>query len=156
MKSLSKEDRVITLTWGNLKDDEFMKSIGEFYNKKLGFLYAKNIAVLYKRIKEEMALSQEVHNKLLTEFGTPDEAKPGNYIIPDDKKPGFAVEWEKFLKTEFVVNVPKFDPKKLSDHLLFSPQDLMTLEPIFVQDEEKPQDANVVQFASSEKTPTAH
>lgn len=126
---------MITLTWGHLKDEEFMKSIGEFYNKKLGFLYAKNIAILYKKIKEELALSQEVHNKLLTEFGTPDPNKANNYIIPEDKKPLFAVEYEKLLKTEFVVKVPKFDAKRLSDHLLFSPQDLMILEPIFVSDE---------------------
>jgi hypothetical protein len=158
MKSLFKEDRVITLKWGHLKDEEFMRCIGEFYNKKLGLLYAKNMAILYKKIKEEMVLSQEVHNKLLTEYGTPDPDKAGNYLIADDKKPGFAVEWEKFLKTEFVVNVPKFDLKKLSELLMFSPQDLMVLEDVFVQDEieVKSQDADTVKSDSSEQTPTTH
>lgn len=121
---------MITLTWGNLRDREFMASLGKLYAQPMGFDLGLNFALLGKEIKKQQKLCDTTHEGILKKFGTADLEKPGVYKLADATREEYAEEMMKLDAHAFELKIPCFDAAKLSEVVKFSPQDLMLLEPL--------------------------
>lgn len=132
---------MITLTWGNLRDREFMNSMGKLYAQPMGYEFGMRFALLGREIKKQQKLCDTTHEGILKKYGTPDAEKPGVYKLAEATKDEYVKEMEKLDAHEFTVRISKFDASKLSEVVKFSPQDLMLLEPLllpFESSETKP------------------
>jgi hypothetical protein len=122
---------MIKITWGNLRDRDFMQSLGKLYGQPMGYLEGMKFALIGREIKKQQKLCDQVHEGLLKKFGTPDPEKKGIYKLNEATIEDYKKEMEQLDATGFEVKVAKFDPAKLSEIVKFSPQDLMLLEPLF-------------------------
>jgi len=121
---------MIKITWGNLMDQEFMKSLGKLYGQPMDFANGSSLALLGRRIKKEQALCTEVRTAILKKFGTADEKNPTLFNIKEDQRAACEAELIKHAENSFTVNIAKLNAQKLSENIKFSPQDLMLLEPV--------------------------
>lgn len=122
---------MITITWGNLRDQTFMQALGKLYSQPMGYESGLKFALIGKQIKNQQKLCDEVHEGILKKFGTADTEKKGFYKLNEETKDQYAAEMKKLEATEFHVRVSKFNSLELSEVIKFSPQDLMILEPLF-------------------------
>lgn len=125
-------DKMITMTWGNLRDNEFVMSLEKLFGKGLGFENGVRLALLGQEIKAQRKLLTETHETILKKFGTPDKERPGMYNIPENQREGYAEEMKKFEEHPFETKIKRFDALKLSESIDFTPQDLMLLEPLLL------------------------
>jgi hypothetical protein len=121
---------MIKMTWGNLMDQEFMKSLGKLYGQPMDFANGASLALLGRRIKKEQSLCTEVRTAILKKYGTADEKNPTLFNIKEDQRAACEVELTKHAENSFTINIAKLNAQKLSETIRFSPQDLMLLEPI--------------------------
>lgn len=121
---------MIKLTWGNLRDHDFMQAIGRLYGKPMGYGVGMAFALLGKEMKKQQKLCDTVHEGLLKKFGTADPEKKGYYKLNEGTTAEYQAELEKLNATAFEVRVERFNSEKLSEVVEFSPQDWMILEPI--------------------------
>jgi hypothetical protein len=122
---------MIKLTWGNLRNSEFMQSLGKIYGQAMGFDVGMKLALLGREIKKQQKLCDETHLGILKKYGTEDEKKPGFYQIKEEYRKEYAAEMEKLDAHDFSVKINRVDASKLAETVQFSPQDLMLLEPVF-------------------------
>lgn len=128
---------MITLTWGNLRDRDFMESMGKLCGKPMSYEHGSKIALVGREMKKQQKLCNETHDSLLKKFGTPDEKKPGVYTLHEVTRNEYAAEMTKLDAHEFTVNVNKIDASILNDAIELAPQDLILLEPLFLPLEER-------------------
>lgn len=137
---------MITLTWENLRDPEFINSLERLYRQPLPFQLIQKFVLIYKEVRAQQKLLEECHQKLLDSFGTPKKQDPKTppmmgiqYDIPPEKVKEFNDEWLKLLETKFKIRVSKLDSKKLSEKIDLSPKEWILLEAIFLpfEDEQK-------------------
>ena len=121
---------MIKITWGNLRDREFMGALGKLYGQPMDYADGMKFALVGREIKKQQKLCDQVHEGLLKKFGTPDPEKRGFYKLHEETKEEYAKEIEKLDATVFEVKVEKFNAQNLSKSIKFSPQDLMMLEPL--------------------------
>jgi len=123
---------MIKLTWGNLRDRDFMTSLGKLYGQPLGYEYGSKLAIIGREVKKQEALCNETHLGLLKKYGTPDKEKRGVFQLHDATREEFDAELKKMDAHEFTLTFGKFDAMKLEEACKFSPQDLMLLEPLLM------------------------
>lgn len=121
------------ITWGDLRNPDFMQAIGKVFNTPMGFDAAQKFVLLGREFKKQQMMLFETHTKILNEFGTK-EAKGNNYKIHDGKVAEFDAEMKKLEAHYFDVRVDKFDPKVLAAKMELSPQEWMFLAPILAED----------------------
>lgn len=122
---------MITLTWGNVRDQNFMTSLGTVCAKPVGYDVGMKIALIGREIKKQQKLLDETHEGVLKKYGTPIEGQPGRYNIKPETRKEYDAEMAKIDAHEFTVKVNKLDPKELSEQMgKLAPQDLILLEPL--------------------------
>jgi hypothetical protein len=141
---------MIKLTWGELRDNEFMHALEGLFEKKQGYDVAMKIALLGEEIKKQRTLLNNAHEALLKEFGTPDPAKRGHYKLNDATIDKYEEEMKKLYDHSFEVKVNKFDAKKLSEKYEFSPKELIFLKPLFMSFEESAAKPNLASVKDKE------
>lgn len=123
---------MLTMTWGNLRDREFMNSFGMLFAKPMGYDFGMRLALIGREVKKQQKLCDEVHLNILKKYGDEDKEKPGVYSIREVTRKEYIEDMTKLDKTEFTVRVTKLDALKLSETVQFSPQDLLLLEPLLL------------------------
>jgi hypothetical protein len=121
---------MITLSWGNLKNNDFMVSLAKLFAAPMDFKDAQKCVLLGRAVKEQQELADAAHKKLLEKYGKPDKEQEGFFTIPEAKRKAYGEEMEKFSKHKFKVKVGRLDAEAISDKLEFSPQDLLLLEDV--------------------------
>lgn len=130
---------MIKLTWGNLRDTEFMRSLGKLFGQPMSYDYGCRFTLLGREIKKQQKLCDETHLGILKKYGTPDKEKTGVYQLHDATREEYAEEMKKLDDHEFTVRVQKFDGQALSEIVKMSPQDLMLIEGILLPIDEESQ-----------------
>jgi len=124
---------MITLTWGNIRDREFLNALGKLYANPMDFDMSLSFALMGKEIKSQEKLCNETHESLLKKYGTPDKTRPGTYNLTEATRDEYASEMIKLDAHIFeIAKIKRFDAKALSTVMKFSPQDLMLLEPLMI------------------------
>ncbi len=123
---------MITLTWGNLRDDNFMKHLGELCAKPLGYDCAMRFAIIGREVKKQKKLCVTTHESILKKLGTPDKEGRGLFNIPDAKMTEYVSEMEKLDAHDFQISVSKFNAIKLSELTELTAEHLILLEPLFL------------------------
>jgi hypothetical protein len=126
---------MIKLAFGNLRDPDFMQSLGKVCAKPIGMEFSMKLAIIGREVKKQQELQRECHIKILKMLGTPDpvvQGRPQTYTIPDENMTKFEEEMKKMDRTEFTIKVNRMDALKMSEKIDFSPQDLMLLEPLIL------------------------
>lgn len=125
-------DKMITITWGSLGDQEFLMSIHKLFGKGVGFDIGMRLALLGKEIKNQQKLRTETHEGILKKFGNADKDRPGMYNIPPEKREAYTEEMKKLDAHTFETKIKRFEAQAVSSAVDFTPQDLMLLEPLFL------------------------
>lgn len=119
---------MITLTWGDLRSQDFQEAIDRLIKKPMGFELGQKFVLIGRELKKQKAMMIECHEKLLKEFGTPDPKVKGSYVIPDGSTDKFAAEMKKMIEHRFEIKLSKFDPVKISEKIDLCPQDWLALD----------------------------
>lgn len=150
---------MIKITWGNLRDRDFMQSLGKLYGQPMDYADGMKFAIIGREIKKQQKLCDQVHEGLLKKYGTPDAEKRGFFKLNEETKDEYTKEMEKLDATTFEVKVEKFNAQKLSGVIKFAPQDLMMLEPLFLPFETAGETASPLKAVPSEpqaEAPATH
>ena len=148
---------MIELSWGNLKNNDFMMSLQKLFAAPMGFHNAQKFVLLGRAIKDQQAIVEATHKKILEKFGTPEENNPGSFTIPEENRKGYGEEMEKLMKNKFKCRIKRVDASSLQDTVKFSPQDLLLLEDILLPLEELEGEVSEIQKGQeAQPEATAH
>lgn len=117
---------MIKLTWGQLRDRDFMESMGNLFGIPTGYETGMKFSLLGREVKKQEKLCQETHMSILKKYGSPDKEKFGHFKIHDATMAEFEKEIEKLNAHEFSVNINKISPSIIPDKALRG-QDYMLL-----------------------------
>lgn len=124
----------ITLTWGNLRDQEFMAALGKLFTVEMHAKKTKPFKTLAKVIFAERKKSEAGHLELLRKYGV-EEGKTGQYAFKDDNHAKFEEAMNEQNAIEFKTGVPKMLDSIIGENILFSPHEMLKLDPLFLDEE---------------------
>lgn len=124
---------MIKLTWGNLRDREFLTALGKLFAQPMGFDLSRDFVLIGKEIKVQQKMMDETHEKMLKKYGVADTERKGFYNIPEGaNREEYAEEIKKLEANTFKIRIKRFDPEEIAKLIQLSPQDFLFLEPLLL------------------------
>lgn len=123
---------MIELTWGSMRDPEFVNTMKGLQRQKLEFKTSLKLLNITKKIQDELKKSDEMIHSMRDKFMSLDEKTKLYTVKPGSEKDCEKFEME-FLTTKFTVNIPKIKHSEISSCEL-SAVDILKLEPLLEDD----------------------
>lgn len=125
---------MIKMTWGNLRDHEFMKVLNSLFEaKNLGLTNAGKLKLLGVEIRKQQVKLNEEFDEILKTYGEEIKDQPGNYNVKPDNRKAYADAVKKLEETTFTCKyMSRLDPVELDRNFKLSGSDLFLLDPILL------------------------
>lgn len=131
---------MIKLKFSHLNDQDFAKALVKLSNEQgwASFKSSYNMAKILRRMKKEIQIAREMHQKLLENYVSKDEkggflrAEEGTfpYKMEEENRKEYDAKMAEFLETEVEIDCHLIAEDDLGS-IKLTPSDINTLEPIF-------------------------
>lgn len=125
---------MIKLTWGQLRNAEFMALLTRLFKTPLGYHLGQLFVQLGEKIHIQLGLYNDKVNELNKKYSEPDPASPGDRKLIEETKNEYVNEMMKLDAVTFDTHLPKVEGSSFPDSALLTPQDYMLLKPILLEE----------------------
>lgn len=118
---------MIELTWGLIREPNFMQAMGKLIHSPLDFKEAYHISRIASVIETEQREADKLFQTFIKKFAEIDDK--GNYKVKKECMDDWTKQTGEFLATKFTVKKTKLDLSKL-ESIKFTAAEVAMLEPL--------------------------
>ena len=119
---------MIQMTWGQIRNTQFLDGLGKLKGLPLPFKLSYNISKITTKVEAELKAAQTEFVKIVGKYADIDEA--GNYKVKEGNEETFKSDMTAFFGMTFEIDKNKINVADFPSDVKISAEDIMALEPI--------------------------